>query len=278
MDQQTVQQRLADLPLGEIRYFLSIGSTNDEAADWAARGALDFSLVLADEQTAGRGRGDRKWFTHPGSALAFSLILRPNEAEQRASAEIIQRFTGLGALGVSQTLQNQFGLNSEIKWPNDVLLNRQKVCGILAEAHWIGDQLSAVILGIGINVAPSSVPSDDVLLYPATCLETEFGKRIDRIELLQMVLAEIIHWRVHLMKDVFIQKWELNLAFRGAQVQVTSTGAGPGPNCEGRLLGLNPDGALRLCNPSGETIVLRNGEIPVNGGQIQLRPVDSSSK
>ena len=278
MDQKSIETRLADLPLGGIRYFETISSTNNEAAAWTAQDAADFSLVIADEQTEGRGRGGRKWFTYPESALAFSLILRPKETEQQLNAQILQRFTGLGALGINQAMQKQYGLTAEIKWPNDVLVNRRKACGILAEADWIGDQLSAMILGIGINVAPSSLPPAEVLHYPATCIETELGKVIDRIELLRAVLVEIIHWRTRLITDDFLQTWEAKLAFRGELVQVFSTGLVAGLLQEGRLLGLSPNGALKLRITSGEVIAIQNGEIPPNSGQIQMRPVDSSLK
>src|SRR5688572_16167479 len=81
MDQQDIIQTLSGLPVGDVRYFSSIGSTNDEAIAWAAKGVPDLSVIIADEQTAGRGRLDRPWFTPPATALAFSLILRPRADE-----------------------------------------------------------------------------------------------------------------------------------------------------------------------------------------------------
>ena len=123
-----LQSILTGLPLGGLRYFDSIGSTNDEALAWARAGAPDYSLVVADTQTAGRGRLQRRWVTNPGAALAFSLVLWPAPQERQC----LPRFSPLGAVAVRQALAVVFGLPAEIKWPNDVLLGRCKVAGVLA--------------------------------------------------------------------------------------------------------------------------------------------------
>ncbi len=275
MDQHTLEACLADLPLGEMRYFDTIGSTNDYAAEWAQKGAPDCSLVLADEQTAGRGRGNRDWFTPPGSALAISLILHP---EIPGESGRITRITGLGALGVSRALRNAYQLPAEIKWPNDVLVRGLKVAGILAEASWMGGQLSAVILGIGINVAPSSVPPQDWAghhdrPFPATCVESALGAPVDRLVMLQVVLAELLKWLPRLSEPKFIQAWREKMAFLGDWVQVitSATDGGDFPPLEGQIINLNKDGSLRLRLRSGELKSLQVGE-------IYLRPVDSSAK
>ena len=130
------------LSLGEVRYFESIGSTNDEALAWAAKGAPDLSLVIADEQTAGRGRLNRTWFTPKGTALAMSLILRP------ASGTPLSRTVGLAALSIADSLLKR-GLTPRIKWPNDVLLNGKKIAGILVETVWAGTEVESLVIGIG---------------------------------------------------------------------------------------------------------------------------------
>src|ERR1041384_7218599 len=96
MNSTDLRQSLSSLPLGEIRYFESIGSTNDEALKWIKDGASDLSIVIADEQTTGRGRLNRKWFTPPGTALAFSLILHPTADEK----PFLSRIVGLAALSL----------------------------------------------------------------------------------------------------------------------------------------------------------------------------------
>ena len=118
MNQQEIKSTLSKLPLGALRYFDSIGSTNDEALAWAANDASDLSIVVANEQTAGRGRLDRPWFTPPSTALAFSLIRRPTADE----IPFLSRTVGLAALSIADTI-GMLGLAPQIKWPNDILLN-----------------------------------------------------------------------------------------------------------------------------------------------------------
>jgi BirA family biotin operon repressor/biotin-[acetyl-CoA-carboxylase] ligase len=279
MNQQTLESRLAGLPLGGLRYYESIGSTNDAAADWAGRGAVDYSLVIADEQTKGRGRAGRKWFTYPGTGLAFSLILRPSPKEVKELNSLSTRFTGLGALAVSQVLRCHYLLPAQIKWPNDVLVNRRKICGILAEAHWNGDRLSTVILGIGINIATNAIPLEGTLIFPATSLAQEAKHSVDRTALLYKVLAEIIRWRADLLDEKFLQAWETNLAYRDEWVRITVSNQQehvPDLLYTGWIQGLNPDGTLRLQTQSGDEIVLQQGELSQLEDDIQLRPVDRS--
>lgn len=273
MDQTRLIKTLSDLPLGEIKYFERVGSTNDEASVWAAQGAPNLSLVIAEEQTVGRGRQGRSWITVPGSSLAFSLIIYPSEK----SAYILPRLTALGALAVRDTLEKNYGVHALIKWPNDVLVYRRKVAGVLAEAQWMGDQLGALILGIGINIAAASIGAilrdDNGLRFPATYLEGVLERPVDRLELLHHVIAELLRWRSRLASPEFLQVWEASLAFRGERVQVI-TGQSIGKDglpvglegfppsvVEGMILGLAPDGSLKLRKQSGEVITVRAGEV-----------------
>ena len=129
MDLGTLQSCLSGLPLGQIAYFDVLDSTNEYALNWANGGEEHLSLVVADEQTAGRGRSGRTWFTPPGAALAFSLVLKP----ELLGAGLITRLTGLGALAVCQVLRDVYGLGSKIKWPNDVLGDGRKLAGVLVD-------------------------------------------------------------------------------------------------------------------------------------------------
>ncbi len=258
MNQTEIQIALAQLPLGGFRFFSSIGSTNDHALAWAREGAPDLSLVAADEQIAGRGRSGRKWFTPPGAALAFSLILRPTTAERIYPA----RITGLGALALVEVC-DKLGIKAQIKWPNDVLLNERKVAGILVESVWMGADLEALVLGMGVNVRKASVPPADELVFPATCMEHELGNALDRTELLKDVLVAVLQWRRGLATDEFIRQWQSSLAFRGKQVQISRRD--PSSPLMGSLAGLESDGSLRL---------LVDGKlITVQVGEIHLRPV-----
>jgi BirA family biotin operon repressor/biotin-[acetyl-CoA-carboxylase] ligase len=281
MDQVELETLLADLPLGGIRYFSKVGSTNDLAARWARAGAQDFSLVVADEQTAGRGRLNRRWFTPPGSGLAFSLILRPEDLPaglisaplQSEQHSFTTRLTALGALAVCETLNQVLSpvLPAQIKWPNDVIATRRKLAGVLVELHWSGDQLQAAVLGIGVNVTPASVPPPGELYFPATCVEQVVGNPIDRWILLHDILENLWRWREQMASDKFMHAWSGRLAFRGEWVTIVLESGeeqDTPSTLEGQIAGLNPDGLLRLR--------LRSGEITfVNFGEIRLRPIDN---
>ena len=260
-----LKKTLAKLPLGDIRYFDSIGSTNNEALAWAASDAEDLSLVIADEQTAGRGRLDRKWFTPKGTALAFSLILRPTAAEK----SYLSRIVGLAALAVVDALRTR-GLVAQIKWPNDVLLNGRKVAGIPVESVWSGEEVDCVVIGIGMNVLKGSMPTAELLQFPATSLEEAMGPAVERQKVLRDILAGVIALRPHLGTNSFINSWEQALAFRGEQVQIQATAEqsrseANGQPVTGKLLGLETDGSLRLSSEEGKSVTVRFGD-------VRLRP------
>lgn len=264
MNQTEFQAALKGLPLGRVAFFETIGSTNDEMATWAAEGAPDCSLAAANEQTAGRGRSGRGWFTPPGAGLAFSVLLRP-EGLPDAAATLA---AGLGALAVAEALEEIGGLKAQIKWPNDVLLNGKKVSGVLAEANWEGEVLRSLILGIGVNVTPGSVPPPEFLSLPATCVEAAAGRPVAPAALLRAILAGLLAWRPRLGTPEFIAAWEARLAYRDQPVRVIS-GA---EELHGTLLGLATDGRLRLLGETGETRLAVAGE-------IRLRPeVDTPAK
>jgi BirA family transcriptional regulator, biotin operon repressor / biotin---[acetyl-CoA-carboxylase] ligase len=278
MDIKSLRLSLSDLPLGSIRYFESIGSTNDEAAAWIQAGAGDLSLVVADEQTHGRGRLQRRWFTPPQAGLALSLVLRQSQAaDPEASSLMLSRLTGLGAVGVSAALQASCHLEAQIKWPNDILLKGRKVAGILAEATWRGELLEGVVLGIGVNITAQAVPPASELNFPATSVEAETGATVDRLALLHAILEKIIFWRGRLATPDFLQAWELHLAYKGEWVQIINSSLARLPIeaarlesiYEGQLLGLDTSGGLQIRDRSGNASVLYSGE-------IHLRPLPAS--
>lgn len=258
MNQNELKKSLSKLALGDIKYFESIGSTNDEALAWAAADAADLSLVIADEQTAGRGRLDRKWFTPKGTALAFSLILRPTSDERPH----LSRTVGLAALAVAESLRKR-GLNAQIKWPNDILINGRKVCGILVESVWSGEDIDCAVIGIGVNVLKASIPPAEELFFPATSLEHELGEPPDRVEILREILAAFVSLRQSLISTEFITQWQALLAFQGEAIQVET---GKTPPVLGKISGLDKDGSLRLLNEHGENVTVRFGD-------VRLRPL-----
>ncbi|TLN10741.1 biotin--[acetyl-CoA-carboxylase] ligase [bacterium] len=261
VDESMLRESLAGLPLAEVRFSAETGSTNDDALRWLEGGAGDAALVVADRQTAGRGRLNRRWITQPGGALAFSLILHPTSAEM----DVLTLFSPLAGLAVSDGLAACCGLNAEIKWPNDVLLGRRKVCGVLAETSWQADRLAGVVIGVGVNVAPSAVPPADALLFPATCVEDALGRPLDRWALLAAILRAAFSWRQKLGSAEFFQSWESRLAFKGEAVQVGT----PDHVVQGTLIGIDPQGGLVLRTAAGKQEVITVGD-------VSLRPAEAS--
>ncbi len=257
MDEGSLRGALAGLPIPAFYYFDTIGSTNDFLQSLAEQGAGDGTLVVADEQTQGRGRLERHWVTAAGAGLAFSLLLRPSPAE----ASQLGLLAPLWGVAVCKVLRDRYQLQAEIKWPNDVLVGLRKACGILVEAHWLGSELQGVVAGIGVNVAPSSVPPESTLLFPATCVESELGRPVKREELLAAILEAFLSERPRLGSDEFFETWQRWLAFKGEQVQVL----GPAEAQAGKVLGISRTGSLRLQARDGTV-----NEVAV--GDVSLRP------
>jgi BirA family biotin operon repressor/biotin-[acetyl-CoA-carboxylase] ligase len=264
MNEEVWEQALKGIDIGPCFYFDQVGSTNDVAQKMAAEGVPDLTLVVADEQVRGRGRQGRSWFTHRGAGLAFSVILLP---ESGVICEgNLSRVNGLGALSVARALRDGFSIPAEIKWPNDVLVDGKKVCGVLVESHWKGDQLRDAILGIGINIAPASVPREGSLQVPAASLQRVAGQTFERPVVLARVLEELVVWYPKLPSESFLSAWEDMLAYRDQEVQLL---VGERVVAAGKIAGLGPEGALRLVKISGKVESFHVGE-------IHLRPVDRS--
>jgi BirA family transcriptional regulator, biotin operon repressor / biotin---[acetyl-CoA-carboxylase] ligase len=262
MDNDLLKQALHDLPIPAMRFFDTIESTNDTALEWASHGAADNSLVIADLQTKGRGRFDRLWITEPGSSLAFSVIFQPTPKE----LSTLELFSPLAALAVCQALKDHYQFQAQIKWPNDVLANGKKTVGILVEVAWLNEKPQGVIVGVGINIAPVSVPPADQLRFPATCVEDAVGQKVDRFEFLAQVLKAMFYWRAQLGTKDFLNNWDKNLAYRQEWVRVDQPEQKP---ILGQVQGINPDGSLRLMGQNHETF-------SVNVGELQLRPLDET--
>lgn len=262
--EQEYRKALASLSISSIRFFQQIGSTNDEALQWASEGASDLAIVIAEEQTKGRGRAGRKWFTPPGASLAFSLILRPDltpSPSPTGRGEIGPTlFTGLAALALVDALQKR-GLKPQIKWPNDILLAGKKAAGILVESAWTGEKMDYAAIGIGVNVKPASVPPPEEVAFPPTCIESELRRPVDRAGLTCDILSSLLDWRGRIGKAEFIEAWERSLAFLNETVQVWT---GSEPPLAGRVLGLESDGRLRLQT--------RDRTVAVQFGEVHLRP------
>ncbi len=283
MDQSGLESALAGLNLPSIRFCETTGSTNDDAWRWFDAGAPHCAVVVADAQTSGRGRLHRRWVTVKESSIAFSILLLFPPLDDR----VVNRLVGLGALAVCKAMQDAYHLPAHIKWPNDILLSRGKVAGVLVETRWQGEQLIAAVLGIGINIAPASIDPVNLplegLAFPATCVENELGGKVSRLELLYAVLNTLLNLLPVLSSAYLMKMWEVNLAFlnqwvelshdrssRNSEKGVPHTGAQVG-----KVLGLEPDGSLKLLAQSGDFLKVPVGEIHINllpGKPLPLMP------
>lgn len=223
-----------------------------EAAAWAASGAPHGAAVVAEHQTGGRGRHGRVWADTPGESLMLSLVLRPALRSERVG------LVGLaGGLAVAEAAA-RFGVAATLKWPNDVRVDGRKLAGVLAEASWSAAR-PTVILGIGMNVRQASFPP--TLADRATSLHRVTGRPVERLAPLAPLLDRLA---VHLAEAEdaprrLVRAVEARMEGIGETVAVGFPGLDR-PPLEGVVLGLAPDGALRLDTDAGETHV-RAGEV-----------------
>lgn len=175
---QAVLRRALPGWVTELRYFSQTDSTNRQAAAWAQAGAPHGSLVIADFQTAGRGRLGRRWLAPAGSSLLFSVVLRPGWDPQ-----LFTLVSLAGAVALCECLEEK-GIAAAVKWPNDVLIGERKVSGILAEAA-----AGVVVLGMGVNVKQERFPPE--IQATATSLQASTGRRFDRSQLLAGLIRRL---------------------------------------------------------------------------------------
>jgi len=187
LSQVALERALTTAWLGRPAHvFGSVGSTNDVARDLAGLGAPEGTLVITDVQTAGRGRLDRSWIAPPGSSLLFSLLFRP-----ATRPELAMGLTMVAGLACAEAVEARTGLRPGLKWPNDLMLQDRKLAGILTEAETVGDRISSVVVGVGLNVnvdfrqADASAELRDV----AIGLSQALGQRVDRLSLLNAILT-----------------------------------------------------------------------------------------
>ena len=163
----------------KIYSYKEIGSTNEAAYDLAMSGEEEGSVVVAEYQTKGRGRMGRKWISPKGKGAYFSMILRPDILPREISS-----ITLLSSLAVAKTIREKLGLRALIKWPNDVLINNGKVCGILTEMNAEPDKINFIVLGIDININTK----EEMLPEGASSLMAEKGEEVSRLEFVRQLL------------------------------------------------------------------------------------------
>lgn len=244
--------------------FDTVGSTNDVAADLAARRPVadrraqqdPILVVRAEQQTAGRGRRGHTWFSPQGSGLYVSVVLAPQGSVDPRRATLLLTIAVGAAL--AEAVEAATGLRVDLKWPNDLYVARRKLAGILAEACAAGGGVDAVVVGYGINVGPMAYPPE--LADCATSLESELGRPIDRESLFDETLATIAARHDDLLAGRFnaiLDAWRRRApSARGARVAWTT----PEGERAGTTRGIDDDGAL-LVDVAGATERVVSGEL-----------------
>jgi BirA family biotin operon repressor/biotin-[acetyl-CoA-carboxylase] ligase len=251
-----IRAALAGRLLGrQVSAHAGVGSTNDVALALARQGAPEGTLVVAEAQTAGRGRLGRSWESRPGLGLWFSVVLRP-DIEARRSCVI----SLIAALGVALTLRDRYGIPAAVKWPNDVMVRRSKICGILAEGEFKEGKVGAVVLGVGLNVGHGRDDFTQGLGTGATSIKLETGRGPRRVEVLADVLAAIEGQYLRLGREGFgNQRRELiGLSSLIGHVVRVATGEW---EVEGTAIDIGDDGALVLRTDSGHLRSIVAGDV-----------------
>jgi BirA family biotin operon repressor/biotin-[acetyl-CoA-carboxylase] ligase len=248
-----------------IHWLRTASSTNDIAAHLADLGAEEGTVVVAEAQTAGRGRLGRVWFSPPGAGLYLSIVLRPLPVAQVSVARGFSPVHAPSALltlaagvALAEGVRASTGLPAEIKWPNDLLVGKRKLAGILAEAAAQGGALHFVVLGCGVNLRPAAYPPD--LAERATSIEAELDRPADRALILAEILAALAARYADLQQgrfDAILSAWrERAPSLRGSPVEWDS----PRGVQRGRAEDIDGTGAL-LVRANGRTERLIAGEV-----------------
>jgi BirA family biotin operon repressor/biotin-[acetyl-CoA-carboxylase] ligase len=244
-----------------ILRFASLPSTNTEAARQAVHGAPEGLCIVADEQTAGRGRQHRTWVSRAGAGLYVSILLRP-----RLDLSEWPLITLMASLAVRHALLDACALQTDIKWPNDIYSGERKLCGILAETVETEMRGGACIVGIGINLNERAVPH--ALQETATSVERETGSAPDRETLLQALVSSISRRYATLEGlDGVVQtlrEWSAASSYaEGRRVRVALLDE----TFVGTTRGLASDGALRVETREGEIRTVRAGDVTALRGE-----------
>lgn len=234
------------------------GSTNILAKLEGEKGACNGTLVVTDQQTAGRGRRGKEWESPSGKNIYFTLLLRPDIEPNKASM-----LTLVMANAVGRAIELETGLKAGIKWPNDIVVNGKKICGILTEISLEREFVHYLVIGVGINVSKQEFDED--LSQKATCLESEAGRKISRADLLNRVLKEFeTDYQKFLNKGNLtdlMDSYQGMLVNKDACVRVLD----PQGDFEGIAKGITATGELLVETEDGKLAKVYAGEVSVRG-------------
>ena len=242
----------------KILYFDSIDSTNNELKRQAETQVCHGLLAVAEEQTAGRGRRGHGWVSPPGTGIWFSVLLKPEVSPDKASM-----LTLVAAMAVAKAITETTGLVSQIKWPNDIVVNKKKVCGMLTELSAEMTRINYVVIGIGINANNKEFP--DEIKETATSLFIESGKHIKRAAVIEAVGRYFEQYYDEFIKagdlSLIMDEYNSMLVNAGNQVRIISNDSEEIYTA----LGINPQGELVVKDADGNVKDIRSGEVSVRG-------------
>lgn len=263
MTEDTLSAELITEKLGtrfigrNVLYYPSVASTMDIARREARAGAPEGTAVIAGEQTSGRGRLKRNWLSPPGS-LSLSLILRPPR-------DSLPRLVMLTSLAVAHCIEEVTDIKASIKWPNDVLVNSRKVCGILVETDLREEKGTYAVIGIGLNVNFRSADYSEIPAEAAS-LSDELDREVSRLDITRCLLREIEKLYLTLPgSDAVFRQWRARLVTLGRRVTVTS-GTGV---LEGAAESVTENGILLLRLENGNLTEVVAGDVA-----LQNSPAD----
>lgn len=241
----------------EISYYEEIDSTQIVAHQLAQNQVKEGHIVIANEQTAGKGRLGRTWHSRRGTSVSMSLILRPELPPQKTP-----QLTLLTAVAVVRAIHASTGLDCQIKWPNDVLINGKKLVGILTEMQADPDFVHSVIIGIGVNVNQSREDFDPDIRDIATSLLIEKNEQVDRASVISAILNEF-----EMLYDLYLEEgfspiktlWETYSMSVGTNIYARTLKE----VLYGYAVGITDDGVLLLRDESGETHSIYSADIEI---------------
>jgi BirA family biotin operon repressor/biotin-[acetyl-CoA-carboxylase] ligase len=250
---------LSGIPfLKEFRFFPTIDSTNKAAKLLAEEGSSGPALVVADEQTAGRGRRGRTWISPPGTGIWMSILLRPDLPAEKSSM-----ITLVSALAVTEGIREVTGVACGIKWPNDIVADGRKICGILTEMSTDMDGISYIVTGIGINANTEEFPPE--IAAVASSLKIETGKTVQRVKIIGAVMRKFAVYYEKFVRDGSFQGlkdlYEEYLVNQGREVAVLD----PKGEYRGVAEGISDDGELLVRTEDGSVHTVLSGEVSVRG-------------
>ncbi len=240
-----------------IEYFNAVNSTNEKAKELATNGAVEGTVILADKQVSGKGRLGRGWSSPSKTGIWMSVILKPCILPQSAS-----QITLIAGLCMCEAIQAVTGLEAKIKWPNDIVVNGKKVCGILTEMSAEIERINYIVLGIGVNVNQKAFP--EYLPY-ATSLMIEGKKEYQRKYIIKDFLERFEKAYAAFCETenlvAILERYERNCITLGKSVKIIEQKG----EYIAQAIGITSDGSLQIVTQEGEERTVVSGEVSVRG-------------